>query len=262
MTLYPLYRFHWKSRTQDIQAYWVEFITCEQHQDSCTKSFRGCYPSSLPDHGWGSVAMDSITHLSRTTEGLNAVTTMVDRFSPSVHFSFRRSWTVRLIRTMLSLRVFWVHGGPDSMILYRNAKRSSAFWKQPMTLCDVKLRTCSRHQPQKDGLSETMHGIVKTFFRCFINSTSLRCTVSICWVCIQLVTYRVYRQNTLRTRPRLEPDLSPLYNLHEALNFNAKCDFIEAHALQLSQWRHVFFTTILKYAKVHTKQKITDNMDL
>lgn len=85
-TLARLSSFHWKNKTQDVQAYCAGCITCQQYKDNRVKPYGDPQPIPFPERRWGSLAMDFITHLPPTAQGFNAITTIVDRFSRRVHF--------------------------------------------------------------------------------------------------------------------------------------------------------------------------------
>ncbi len=100
-------------------------------------------PSSLevPERRWGSLATDFIVGLSKTKNGLDCITTWVDRLSRTVHFiPSKESDTAVDVANSFFSNLFKQHGLPDSIISDRESKFTPNVWNRFVDLCGVKLK--------------------------------------------------------------------------------------------------------------------------
>lgn len=128
-TLARFSSFHWKDKTQDVQAYCAVCITCQQYKDKLFKPYGDPQPIPLPERRWRLLAMDFLTHLLPVTHGFNAITTTVDRFTRQMPFMPSRSTdTAANTATLYFREIFRRYVLPDSIVSDRNPKFMSVFW--------------------------------------------------------------------------------------------------------------------------------------
>ena len=63
--------------------------------------------------------------------------------------------------------IFPHHGIPDGVIIDRDPRFVSKFWKSLMELCGVCLRIALHRHPQTDDASEIMNRMIEIYIRCF-----------------------------------------------------------------------------------------------
>lgn len=152
----------------DVHDYCRGCLICEQNKDSRTKPFGEPQPLELPTRRWGSIAMDFVTHLPKTSGGYDWITTFVDRFSKRVHLvSSRGSDTAVDVANCFFVHIFRLHGLPDSIVSDRDPKFTSKFWTHLMSRCGVKLRMSTSRHPQTDGSTEIMNRMIGNYLRCY-----------------------------------------------------------------------------------------------
>lgn len=113
---------------------------------------------------------DFTVHLSVTTQGHDAITTCIDRFTKTVHFlPTHTNATAESVALDFYNHISRLQGLPDSIISDRDPRLTSKFLKELMRLCNVHLNMSSSHHPQTDGCSEILSRMVENVLRCFCN---------------------------------------------------------------------------------------------
>lgn len=85
-TLVRVSGYHWNHNTRDVRLYCDGCLVCQQKKDGNQKRFKSPGPLQPPMRRWASVSKDFIVHLPETKNGLDTITTFVDRLSRRVHF--------------------------------------------------------------------------------------------------------------------------------------------------------------------------------
>lgn len=169
-TLGRMDKYHWKHKTRDVRKYCEGCMICQQHKDHNGQPLNDPTALELPKRRWGLISTDFITQLPKTTTGMDAITTWVDRLSRRVHFLPSRCTDTAIdVAKSFFQNIFPQHGIPDAIISDRDPKFISKFWKQLMSLCGVKLKMSSARHPQTDGASEVMNRVLENYLRCFCN---------------------------------------------------------------------------------------------
>lgn len=166
-TLARLSGYHWRHKSRDVKRYCDGCVVCQQNKDGNQKRFNSPQPLESPTRRWGSVSTDFIVQLP-PTNGFDAITTWVDRFSRRVHFIPCRTedTAVECAKAFFD-NIFKLHGLPDDIVSDRDPKFTSAFWRELLTLCGVTGKMSTSHHPQTDGQSEVMNRMVENFLRCY-----------------------------------------------------------------------------------------------
>lgn len=167
-TMSRLSNFHWRHMLRDVRNYVKGCMRCQQFKDSRQKSLTDPNPLEMPSRRWGSVSTDFITHLPKTKDGYDCITTWVDRISRRVHFIPSRSsdTAVDAAKSFYG-NIFKLHGLPDEIVSDRDPKFTSKFWRTLMDLCGVKLKMSTSRHPQTDGSSEIMNRMLENYLRCY-----------------------------------------------------------------------------------------------
>ena len=130
------------------------------------------YPSSQP---YQDIATDFATDLpssksSYTGASFDAVQVLVDRLSRRVRLvPSRKSDTAEATARNFAENVFPFWGMPKSIVSDRDPKFVADFYQALAKILGTRLRFTSSHNPQADGQSEKMVGVISTMLRIFVN---------------------------------------------------------------------------------------------
>ena len=169
-TIARLSGFHWKNMTSVVREYCAGCFVCQQQKNRRTKKLGSSQALEIPNRRWGSISTDFITHLPKTKNGHDAITTYVDRLSKRVHFIASKSTdSAKDVAQAFHFHVFKHHGLPDSIVSDRDPKFTSNFWRELTALLGIRLQMSTSHHPQTDGLAEVMNRLIGNYLRCFVN---------------------------------------------------------------------------------------------
>jgi len=167
-TLSRLEAFHWKHKTRDVRQYCRGCQVCQQQKDHGQKKLTDPTPLDVPLRRWGSIGTDFIVGLPKTRNGVDAITTWVDRLSRRVRFiACKETDTAVDVAEAFFAHIFKLHGLPDSVVSDRDPKFTSKFWSRLMELCGISTQMSTSNHPQTDGASEVMNRMVENFLRCY-----------------------------------------------------------------------------------------------
>lgn len=115
--------------------------------------------------------MDLITNLPLSKEKNDAMLVVVDRLTKMAHFLPTQT-TVSVTRlAQLFFKEIWrLHGMSSSLILDRDVRFTSKFWRELMNLSSTHLNMSFAWHPQSDGQTERVNRVLEELLRCFVNS--------------------------------------------------------------------------------------------
>ena len=104
-------------------------LICQQKKDHQGNKLGDPTSLEVPTRIWGSLTTYFIVSLPKTKNGLNSITTRVDRLSRRVHFipSKEVDTAVDVANAFYS-NMFKLHGTPDNIVSDRDPKFTSKFW--------------------------------------------------------------------------------------------------------------------------------------
>ncbi|KAL0549304.1 hypothetical protein IC582_013785 [Cucumis melo] len=106
--------------------------------------------------------MDFITRLSRTLKGYTVIWVVVDRLTKSVHFVPRKfTYTASKWGQLYMTKIVRLHGVPVSIILDRDARFTSKFWKGLQLALSTRLDFNTTFHPQIDGQTERLNQVLE-----------------------------------------------------------------------------------------------------
>ena len=131
------------------------------HCESCTRSKpTNQVPTGLlqnletPSEAWKHISYDLIIALP-TSEGFDAIFTVVDRLAKMVHFIPTQSNATAVDIANLFITYVWkIHGLPDSTVSDRGTQFNSKFLKQLYSCLGIKPSFSMAYHPQTDGQTE------------------------------------------------------------------------------------------------------------
>jgi len=99
--------------------------------------------------------MDFVTSFPNTPRGHDTIWVIVDRLTKSAHFILINiSFPVSQLAEIYIREIVKLHGVPSSIVLDRDPRFTSRFWKSLQEALGSKLKLSSAYHPQTDGQSE------------------------------------------------------------------------------------------------------------
>ena len=121
--------FYWPHMKRDIERIYGRCITCRQAK-SRVQPHDLYTPLPIPSEPWIDISMDFELGLPRTRRGRDSIFIVVDRFSKIAHFiSCHKMDDASHVADMIFMEVVRLHGMPRTIVLDRDSKFLSCFWK-------------------------------------------------------------------------------------------------------------------------------------
>ncbi|MCO5606597.1 hypothetical protein L7F22_060785 [Adiantum nelumboides] len=124
----------------------------------------------IPDKPWESIAMDFVFDLPRTPTGNDGIWIIICRFSKQAHFvPVRKKIKSDHMVKLFMHNIFKNHGMPQSIVIDRDPRMTSLFWKALFENMGTTLKFSSSFHPQTDGQSEEANSIVLYLLKCYVS---------------------------------------------------------------------------------------------
>ncbi|QFZ25420.1 putative transposon Ty3-I Gag-Pol polyprotein [Clavispora lusitaniae] len=166
--------YYFPDMTATLTHYVQGCSTCQRHKYRSQRPAGLLQPSDPPRGRWTDIATDLITGLPDATyqsRSVNAVLTIVDKFSNRTHFYAVSSkfGTSDLVNILLE-SYFPLHGLPRSIQSDRGPQFTSAAFQTLMSQLNVDSQlSLARHQ-QSDGRVENRNKLIETYLRLYVAS--------------------------------------------------------------------------------------------
>ncbi|GJY30729.1 putative reverse transcriptase domain-containing protein [Tanacetum coccineum] len=109
----------------------------------------------IPEWKWDKITMDFITKLPKTKSGHDTIWVIVDRLTNSAHFlGMREDYSMERLARLYIDEIVARHGVPVSIILDRDRRFTSRFWRTLQKALGTLLDMSTAYHPQTDGQSE------------------------------------------------------------------------------------------------------------
>ena len=106
--------------------------------------------------------------LLKSSESYNSIWVIVNRMTKSAYvLPVKTTDLVKKLARLYSKDIVWLHGTPVSIVLDRDAKFTSMFWKELQARFGIKLKFSTVLHPQTNGQSDRMIQTLEDILRVY-----------------------------------------------------------------------------------------------
>ena len=153
----------------DIEAFCRSCGKCQTNKTNMLKPQGFLHSLPIPDKLWQSVGMDFMGPLPRSL-GNDYLLVIIDWLTSQVHLVPTTTWvTAKEVVWLFLKEVMRLHGVPELIVLDRNTKFMSTFWRELHRHMGTKLLMSTAFHPQMDGATEWANCSIGQILRMIIN---------------------------------------------------------------------------------------------
>ncbi|KAA3452486.1 DNA/RNA polymerases superfamily protein [Gossypium australe] len=161
--------YWWPGMKRDISEFVMRCLICQQVKAEHQVPSGLLQPVVVPEWKWDRITMDFITGLPMTLKSKDVVWVVVDRLTKSAHFiPMRVDYSLAKLAELYIAEVARLHGVPVSIILDRDPRFTSRFWKKLQEALGTRLNFSTAFHPQTDGQSERVIQVLEDMLRCCV----------------------------------------------------------------------------------------------
>jgi hypothetical protein len=166
-------RFFWPKMRRNVLRYMSRYTTCNKAKSRLTP--HDLYmPLFVPSVPWEDISMDFVLGLPITKRGRDSIFVVVDHFPKMAHFiPCHKSDNASHIADLFFSEIVGLHGVPNTIVLDRDAKFLSHFWRILWLKLGIKLLYSTTCHPQTDGQTEVVNHTLSTIL-CAILKSNLK----------------------------------------------------------------------------------------
>ena len=158
--------FFWPRMRRDVERYMARCATCQKAKSRLNP--HGLYmPLLVPSTPWADISMDFMLGLPRTKRERDSIFVVVDRFSKMAYFiPCHKSDDAVHIADLFIQEIIRLHGMPSTIVLDRDAKFLSHFWRTLWNKLGTKLlfsTTCHLQTDRQTSESNIVHHVESNF---------------------------------------------------------------------------------------------------
>ncbi|GKE13981.1 putative reverse transcriptase domain-containing protein [Tanacetum coccineum] len=163
--------YWWPNMKADIATYDSKCLTCAKVKAEHQKPSGLLQQLEIPVWKWERISMDFITKLLRTSSRYDSIWVIVDRLTKSVHFiPMNEKYKMEKLTRLYLKEIVCRHGVPVSIILDRDPRFASRFWRSLQKSLGTNLDMSTAYHPETDGQSErTIQTLEDMFCACMID---------------------------------------------------------------------------------------------
>ena len=142
----------------DVHKFCDRFLVCKKAKSKVMH--HGLYTLlPIPNSPWINISMDFVLGLSRSKKGQGFYFFfMVDKFSKMAHFiPYHKTDDACVVADLFFREVVHLHGLPRSIVLDRDSKFLSHFWRTLWSKLGMKLLFSTTCHPQMDGHTKVVN---------------------------------------------------------------------------------------------------------
>ncbi|KAG8474782.1 hypothetical protein CXB51_031699 [Gossypium anomalum] len=161
--------YWWNGMKRDISEFVAKCLICQQVKAEHQVPSGLLQPVMIPEWKWDRITMDFVTGLPLTPKRKNAIWVVVDRLTKSAHFlPVRTDDSLDKLAKIYIFEIVRLHEVPISIILDRDPRFTSRFWKKLQEALGTKLNFSTAFHPQTDGQSERVIQVLEDMLRCCV----------------------------------------------------------------------------------------------
>nr|GEX96279.1 putative reverse transcriptase domain-containing protein [Tanacetum cinerariifolium] len=149
--------YWWPNMKADIATYISKCLTCAKVKEKHQNPSRLLQQPEIPVWKWERITMDFITKLPRTPSRYDSIWVIVDRLTEYAHFiPINEKFNMERLTRLYLKEIVCRHGVPVSIILDRDPRFASNFWRSLQESLGTNLDMSTAYHPQADSQSERM----------------------------------------------------------------------------------------------------------
>ena len=162
-------KFYWKRMKTDIIDYCRTCDVCQKTKSPNFGKFGYLIPNPIPSRPYQSISMDFIVNLP-WSNGFNTIFVVVDHLSKRGSFiPCTTGLTAEEFAELFVRQIVCRFGLPDSIIMDRDPRWTSDFWRGIAHFLKTKMSLSSAHHPQHNGQTEILNRHLATMLRAYIS---------------------------------------------------------------------------------------------
>eukprot|EP00253_Pinus_taeda_P022056 PITA_22056 len=154
---------------KDVASYLARCLECQQIKAEHQHPACLLQPLPIPEWKWETISMDFVIGLPKSKKNNDSIMVVVDKLSKSAHFIPVQS-TYRAVEVthVFMQNIFKLHGLPKTIILDRDVKFTSVFWKTLFEELGTQLNFSTAYHPQTNGQNERVNQVVEDMLRAYV----------------------------------------------------------------------------------------------
>jgi hypothetical protein len=155
---------------RDVERYVSRCMTCNKAKSRLNP--HDLYmPLPVPSVPWEDISMDFVLGLPKTKRGRDSIFVVVDHFSKMAHFiPYHKSDNATHVADLFFTKIVRLHGVSNTIILDRDAKFLSHFWRTLWFKLGIKLLFSTTCHPQMDDQTEVVNHTLSTILQAILKT--------------------------------------------------------------------------------------------
>ena len=161
--------YWWSGMKRDVSEFVTKCMVCQKVKAEHQVPSRLLRPVKILEWKWDQITMDFVVGLLVTGRKHDSVWVVVDRLTKSTHFlPVRTDYSLDKLAELYIRKIFWLHGIPISIILDRDPRFTSRFWRKLQKALGTRLNFSTTLHPQTDGQSERVIQVLEDMLRSYV----------------------------------------------------------------------------------------------
>ena len=158
--------YWWKGMKREVTEYVSRCLTCQQVKAEHQVPTGLLNPLPIPQWKWDNITMDFVSGFPLTQQKHDSVWVIIDRLTKSAHFiPVRIDYSMDRLAELYVDEIVRLHGVPLSIVLDRDPRFTSRFWKELQSALGTKLNFSTASHPQTDGQSKRLIQVLEDMLR-------------------------------------------------------------------------------------------------
>jgi len=153
---------------KDIEEFMVRCLACQKVKAEHQHLDGYLYPHDISTQKWQMILMDFIVNLPKTKFHHDSILVVIDKLTKVAHFIPGNTIDdAPVAANKFAHKIFKLHGFIEMIILDRDSKFTSVFWKSLHNALGTKLNMSSAYHLETDGKIERMNRFFEDMFRMY-----------------------------------------------------------------------------------------------